>query len=384
MSILRLFLLPFILLAWVSTAAPPEYVIRNRMEILKPVALDAMQNEAQTTTLVEDRGQSVIVDITYRPFIVPHRVEANENWRIDNALMVDHLKPGATTNWDEAMREDLFSRLLSSGIDVSKLNDKQLVKQVTRWLVTHLDNRAPFAPFFVDFADGKISIPESVRSRVEKEKAAFKIETDDLFLNRGLFGKSMFYSNTRGSCTQTAIVWTTVFRALGIPTRMLVTIPAVDSNDPKQLGWLKTRIRNESVRAALVSETDASTRKWTNHSMVEVFVGKEWVRLDTKRLGQPIFRSRGAPYFFKLMTVVNRFNDLSEAGLHAWGVNAIRTWEGDPPSLSSANPYRSLGISDNWDEFRASSSANGFCPNGMREGLDAEEFDSLEVEENRP
>ena len=58
----------------------------------------------------------------------------------------------------------------------------------------------------------------------------------------------MFANKTHGSCTSTAIYQTTVLRALGIPTRMILCIPPADASDPAQVKMLDKGLTHHQVR----------------------------------------------------------------------------------------------------------------------------------------
>jgi len=342
-----------------------EYVVHNRMEILKPIDLGAMNNDSQDAVLVEDRGNlhpaTAVVDIKYYPLRSVPSIQENPNWQTDDRAMTEFLNPGVTSNWDKEMRGKLLSDLAAAGIDPTKLNDKQVVEKVSNWLVANFTDKAPFVTYYVNFKNGRPYVREEFRKEVDAEKARFGLKTDQEAFDHGLFGKSLFYHRIHGSCTPSAILWTTVFRALGIPTRIVETAPPVDGNDPLQLANLLRGISNNVVRSTLVAGVGTGAGAWANHTFVEVFVGKKWVRLNYNNLGQPILDRR----YFGLLTVVNRFNDWSESGLvDTWGVHVVRTQDGLPvsPPLSSVNPYRSLGISDNMSQFPGMANPPGDLP----------------------
>ena len=77
---------------------------------------------------------SCTVEIIYYPLFRPE-IGENPNWRRDYAYMNQYLHPTAAENWDEKMRADLIAELRNDGIEPDKLTDKQLVTQVSRWLM---------------------------------------------------------------------------------------------------------------------------------------------------------------------------------------------------------------------------------------------------------
>lgn len=340
-SSLKLILFAFLALPFASAA--DEYAIRNRMEILKPISLEAMNHDSQSATVVEDRSTTEIVDITYFPLRGKQTVDENPNWRSDNAKMAEFLKPGVTSNWDQPFREQLLKDLAAEGIFPDQLTDKQLVQKVSDWLVAKFSDNAPFITYYVKFKNGRPYVPDEFRAEVDMEKARFNLKTDEDAFERGLFGKGLYANRIHGSCTPSAILWTTVFRALGIPTRIVETAPPVDPTDSAQLRLLG-ELRDNVVRSTVISGVGIGVGAWANHTFVEVFVGKKWVRLNYNQLGQAIMDK----FYFGMLTVVNRFNDWAESGLvDTWGhhVHVVQTG-GSPAPLISVNPYRSLGLSE--------------------------------------
>ena len=107
------------------------------------------------------------------------------------------------------------------------------------WLLANSKFRNMFCTHYIHFpgrARGDLSRPRGqVRSR-RRETPAGRVQEQ---LEHELFGRSMFASRTHGSCTSTAIYLTTVLRALGIPTRMVLALPLVDANDAAQLAMVR-------------------------------------------------------------------------------------------------------------------------------------------------
>src|SRR4029079_15647850 len=146
-------------------------------------------------------------------------------------------------------------------------------------------------------------------------------------------------------CTSSAVFLTTALRALGVPTRMVLCIPAVDGNDNQQLEMVKKPIKHNQMRKALLQGL-SNAKGYAIHTFNEVFVGGRWVRLNYKTLGQNILDANA----FGILTHVNTFNDLSEATLAAtWG-KRYALGERDAV-FQHGNPYRADEIADHFGEF---------------------------------
>jgi hypothetical protein len=225
-----LFLLTISRLA--AAAAPPapaslppspddHYTITATMRILNPVNVAAMNDERQTAKVVEATDAYTDVAITLFPLIEP-QVKSNPNWREDAKHMAEYVRPGATSNWDEPMRESLLAELKRDGIDVAALDDKTLVGQVSRWLLKRTKTIDMFDTWFVEFdAEGKPRVAPGLERKFREKGGIGDITwTDQQQFERELLGRSMFAERCAGTCTSYAILQQTVLRALGIPTRI--------------------------------------------------------------------------------------------------------------------------------------------------------------------
>jgi hypothetical protein len=256
--------------------------------------------------------------------------------------MKEYLAPGVTTNWDEAMRKDLLRELTADGIAPDRLTDKEVVEQVSRWLFRRSRHRNMFCTFFVGFRDGKPVILPGTEAAFEREKADPKWTVQEQFEHE-LFGRGMFANKTHGTCTSTAVYQTTVLRALGIPTRMILCIPLADGSDPAQFDLIEKGLTNHRVRTTAGMGVLAGGSAFASHTFCEVFVGGRWRRLNSTTLGQNVLE----PNYLGLMLKVHTFNDLSEAKLaETWG---MRYAKGERDEVfRHNNPYRLMEVSDHF------------------------------------
>src|SRR5262249_30998759 len=154
-------------------------------------------------------------------------IPPNANWNKDYAGMKEFLAPGVTTNWDAGMRRDLLEELAKAGIDPDKLTDMEVVEQVSRWFYARSKHRNMFCTNFVHFPDGKPAVFPGLQESFQREKGDKAWSEGEQFAHE-LLGKEMFYNRSHGTCTSAAVAQATVLRALGIPTRIILTIPLVD------------------------------------------------------------------------------------------------------------------------------------------------------------
>jgi hypothetical protein len=267
-------------------------------------------------------------------------ISANPNWQKDYAGMKEYLKPGVTTNWDAAMQKDLLEDLAKNGIDPGRLTDKEVVEKVSRWLFGRCSYVPMFATMYVDFPGNKPIILPGLEKPFHQEKGDRNWTIEEQFAHE-LLGKEMFYNRTHGSCTSSAVLLATVLRALGIPARIILTIPIIDVNDSEQIALVEKNIRHSQVRAKIMDGLLRAGRGFANHTYNEVFVGNRWRRLNYNKLGQNILDE----HYFGLMIHVHTINDLSEANLApTWGRRYALGLRDD--NFKTSNPYRTLEISD--------------------------------------
>jgi RNA polymerase sigma factor (sigma-70 family) len=321
------------------------YSIRSIVKVMPPVNVDCMNDDYQDARLLSRGDKYVELEVIHYPLNTNAvSIRGNSNWRRDAGSKQEYIRPGITTNWDDAMRSELLAGLKSDGIDPDQLDDKVLVTRASAWLFAKSKYVNMFCTHYMHFPDGRAAIYPGLEARFEAEKGDRAWTVADQ-LDHELFGRSMFALRTHGSCTSSSVFLTTVLRALGIPTRMVLAIPIVDGNDPAQLAAVQKNIHHHRVRRAL-NEGLSSAKGYANHTFNEVFVGGRWVRLNYKTLGQNILDAK----LMGLLTHVNTFNDLSEVPLAAtWGK---RYAKGERDEVFRyGNPYRCEDVSDHFGKF---------------------------------
>jgi hypothetical protein len=180
---------------------------------------------------------------------------------------------------------------------------------------------------------------EPLRNVFEANKGNKSWSDMELFQHEAL-GKEMFYNKAHGSCTSSSVYWTTILRAIGIPTRTVIAIPPFNVADSSQYNLLNQLSHAETAKK-MFQGTDAIRGSFAAHTFNEVFVGGRWVRLNYDNLGQPLV---DVNYFGELIHI-NTFNDLSEVDLATTWAEYVYGKVGFE-RFSRVNPYQTLSMSD--------------------------------------
>jgi len=321
------------------------YSVRAVIRVMRPCNGKALDDDYQDVRVLSENKEYVELEVVVYPLNSnADAIEGNRNWKKDCAGMKEYLSPGITTNWDEEMRTDLLRELAQDGIDPDTLTDKQVVEQVSRWLLrrsrclSHM-----FCTLYVAFPNGKPAVLPGLEQAFEQKKGDPNWTVQQEFEHE-LFGKEMFASKTYGTCTSTAIYQTTVLRALGIPTRIILCIPLADGSDPAQVEMVDKGLTHPRVRRDALQGATVGGDSFVSHTtFCEVFVGGRWRRLNFTMLGQNALDRN----YLGLMIKVHAFKDLSEANLAAtWGVRYAKRLRDDV--FKHNNPYCLLSVSDHF------------------------------------
>jgi hypothetical protein len=317
------------------------YSVRAVIRVMPPCNTAALNDDYQDARVLRRTKDYVELEVVCYPLNTnAGAIRANPNWKKDYAGMKEYLAAGVTTNWDAAMQKDLLRALLRAGIDVDKLTDKEVVEKVAGWLLASSKYRYMFGTYYVHFPKGKPEVFPGLEGAFRREKGDRNWTVQQQF-DHELLGKGMFENRTYGTCTSAAVYLTTVLRAVGIPTRMILTIPVVDPCDDAQVEMVRKNLKNHRVRTTVDNALLGLGKAFIGHTYNEVYVGHRWRRLNYSRLGQNSLDR----HCLGLMVKVHTFRDLSEANLAAtWG-RRFALGERDQVFRYS-NPYRTMELSD--------------------------------------
>lgn len=312
------------------------YTVRSLLRVMRPCNENELTDDYQDARVLARSDRYVEIEVVHYPLnTCAAGIVGTEDWQPAAARMQDYLKPGVTTNWDAAMRRDLLSNLEKAGIHPDRMTDRDAATRVAVWALKNTRPHSNFNAFHVYYPDNVPTVypgrEAGVRADMGDPKWTFREQFEHEIL-----GREMYNHRTRGTCTSTAVYLTTVLRAAGIPTRMIICTPLVDASGGDNIELVRSGIKQPEVRRIVLDALAPLKNSNASHTFNEVFVGGRWRRLNGDRLGQSTLDRA----LFGLITHVHTFNDLSEAELVRWG--------GRTPDemFRYSNPYSALEVSD--------------------------------------
>jgi transglutaminase superfamily protein/thrombospondin type 3 repeat protein len=315
------------------------YTVRSVVQVMPPVNVAALDDDYQDARVLEERSDYAELEVIHYPLNTNSEgIDGSRSWETPPAALRAYLRPGVTTDWDDRMRADLIAALARDGIDLAKLTDRDVVEKVSAWALARARTVDPmFTTYDVWFPRGRPEVYPGAKDHFDAHKGdpAWSVRDE---IEHDVLGREMYYHRTRGSCTSTAVYLTTVLRAVGIPTRMIIVIPVVDASDERELEMVE-HLSHHEVRQTILDGI-GHKESFASHTFNEVWVGGRWRRLNYNHLGE---NTLGAG-LLGLMTHVNTFSDLAETSL-------APTWGDDRRKhalFGHANPYSTISLSDHF------------------------------------
>jgi len=240
------------------------YTIRAVCEIRPPSNMEMINDLYQDARPFEKKAtlkDARVVEVLIFPFATAHMYSQpypKEN--LDKKLK-EYIKPTVSMNYSPEMKEQIDNIVEGAATDI------EAIEKMLQWMnrETELVRELPHWEYF-HITDGKIAWHKSVGDS----------QRDQQFLETNFLGDSMFKKKVHGTCSSTAILRGTMFRAAGIPTRLVQTLPLITrySEDPEPLD---DRLR---MREMAKGYTWGPGSGGANHTYNEVFLNNRWVRVD--------------------------------------------------------------------------------------------------------
>ena len=316
-----------------------NYTVRSVVHVMKPVTPEYLNDDYQDCRVLDEAGEYYELEVIHYPFnTVSSAIKGNPKWQEEASRMQEWLQPGPTSDWTVTMRKELLAALRKDGIEVDKLDDKQVVERVSKWLLDRAEYHDGFSTFITAFDPiGRPYVPEELQAAVEKGRKDTGLTLEEQW-KREISSRGMLETRSRGSCTSSAIYLAGCLRAVGIPTRIVLCVPLVDGSDEHEVEMVAKSLTHNEVRPIVEG---ALTRHWTSHTFNEVWVGGRWHRLNYAKLGQNILD----PSFLGLMTHVATFRDWADAKMPDT-VGRRQTLGLKNSVFGSANAYSTISLRD--------------------------------------
>ena len=316
-----------------------QFVIRSVVQVMKPVTLEYINDDFQDARVLDEADDYVELEVIHYPFNKANdAIVADKDWRKTVAApeLQKWCRPGATSDWNAELKKEIETALAKDDIDPAKLDDKQLVEQVSRWLLKRAIYDDGFSTFITAFDEqGRPYIPKPLQNAPDRTK---KITVEEQW-QREIFASGMFRNRSRGSCTSSAIYLSGCLRAMGIPTRTVLCIPVVDAGDESEMEMVR-RIKHAGIRTHLLRGITPLKNSWASHTFNEVYVGGRWRRLNYSRLGQGIYDKN----LFGLITHVATFHDWADARMPE--TVGRRQKQRPKDVFGGNNPYSAISLRD--------------------------------------
>lgn len=315
-----------------------QYTVRTVVQVMRPVTIEFLCDDHQDARELDATASYVELEVIHYPFTtVSGSIVADDDWRRTTAGMGQWTEPGPTNDWTPGMQAQLIAALRRDGIDCQRLNDKNLVEQAARWLCRRTKDGGSFMGFITAFDEhGKPFVPQAL---LELTGHAPESLADKW--SRDISARGMFEQAVRGSCSSSAIYLNGCLRALGVPTRTILTIPVVDANDDRELRLIERGIGHQALKATVLPALQRLQGSWASHTFNEVFVGGRWRRLNYERLGQDIVD----PKLFGMLTHVATFSDWADARMPET-IGWRQTKHITEDVFGTQNPYSTIALRD--------------------------------------
>jgi hypothetical protein len=265
------------------------------------------------------------------------------NWLTNdkkNLELQQYLKPGITSNWDNALKNKILSDFKAyGGYDIESVkSDKLVVKTIAYWLERTKTKGEGMLPteFFLKVKDGKLFVPDDFINAFHNEKdvnlkkLGYNSMNDDDYIKHTICGKEMYYQGVRQTCSSAATLINTVMRAIGIPSRIILTYTSYDFSNKQEVD-LANNLQNDTVKNKIFKSY--APGGIGDHFFNEVYIGGRWIRLNDDNFGDNDPNVGGMAGRVRVYTA----NDFTDFNMLNWFNN-----DGKPKEI----PYHALEMSD--------------------------------------
>ena len=321
------------------------YTVRTVVRVVRPADVAAANDDFQDARLIAEHEGWVELEVIHYPLGTANEaIEADPKWRKSVKKYAPYLKSTTTSSWDQRMRKALLKELREKGLDVQAADDRTLAVAAARQLMERSEFEDGFTSFLADYRGGKPIVPPELKQVVREYERQKGVKIEDQW-EREISAKGMFKHQVHGSCTSSAIYLCGGLRAAGIPTRIVLVIPMVDSNDAEQMKLVAEGIHHHRIRETALKGLRKIKGTWASHTFNEVLIGGRWRRLNYARIGQPTLDERLYGLTTHILTVV----DWADAHMGRT-VGRRQGLKQRDEVFKTPNPYATIEVTDEFGE----------------------------------
>ncbi|HUW20216.1 MAG TPA: M56 family metallopeptidase [Sedimentisphaerales bacterium] len=240
------------------------YTIRAICEIRPPSGLEIINDLYQDVRRIDRKASvedAVVVEVLLFPFAAAHIYAQPYPRQSPDDSLKEYVQPTVSMNFSPEMQRQVADIVEGAATEVDA------IEKMLRWMSgeTELIKYNPHWDYF-----------HVIDNQIVRHGSLGDAEQDKRFLETNFFADSMFKNKVHGTCSSTAILRGAMFRAAGLPTRLIQTLPLITrySEDPEPLAD-KLRMR------AMANGYDwGPGTGGANHMYNEVFLNNRWVRVD--------------------------------------------------------------------------------------------------------
>ena len=177
-------------------------------------------------------------------------------------------KAGFSTNYDDGMQAEVLKIVAKA----RATTDVQAVKSILKWVNDKTRSCPP-----PDIAE--VYYTYLGHGKVEARNYYFEIPVDTL-LRTQYFAASMFWNRIHGSCSSIATLKCAMIKSAGIPCRLIWTIFPIYYHEYQKEPYEKKLSRAWDCPDCSYELKSTDFSKRANHAFLEVYLGKQWVRVD--------------------------------------------------------------------------------------------------------
>jgi hypothetical protein len=293
------------------------YSIRAICEIRPPSNMERINDLYQDARPFEKEAalkDARVVEVLIFPFAQAHVYpQPYPKKDLDNKLN-EYVKPTASMNYSAEMKEQIEHIVEGSATDVAAIEkmlqwlnrETRLVRELPHWEYLHI-----------------------IDDKIVWHRSFGNTERDEQFLETNFLGDSMFKNKVHGTCSSTAIIRGTMFRAAGLPSRLIQTLPLM-TRYSEDLEPMADQLR---MRAMAKGYDWGPSGGGANHTYNEVFLNNRWVRIDNSIGTGPFVGDR---LFVK-----------------AW---SAPSWNNLKEEWNDKRCFRALHVSDAYPKYKTESS----------------------------